>query len=76
MECVLASLRGRVTSQWYKFGAALRVPSNTLEKFVKDSERYSEEKALIQVVEYWLKHHVTQPSWQELANALKEIIAQ
>lgn len=64
-----------MTSQWYKFGAALGVPSNALEKFVKDSERYSEEKALTKVVEYWLKNHPTQPTWHEVANVLRSIIA-
>ena len=74
MEGLLAYLRGRVTFKWYKFGIALGVPTNVLEKFVKDSEKYSEEKALIEVLEYWLKNHPTQPSWQEVANALTNII--
>ena len=63
-----------MTCQWYKFGAALGVPSNVLEKFVRDSEKYSEEKALTNVLEYWLKKHPTQPTWQEVANALRDII--
>ena len=63
-----------MTCQWYKFGAALGVPSNTLEKFVEDSEKYTEEKALTKVLEYWLKHHPTKPTWQEVANALRDII--
>ena len=74
LESLLAYLRGRVTFQWYKFGAALGVPSKVLENFVKDSEKYSEEKALSNVLEYWLKNHSTQPSWQEVANALRDII--
>ena len=74
LESILAYLRGRVTFQWYKFGAALGLPSNVLENFVKDSEKYSEEKALKKVLEYWLKNHPTQPSWQEVANALRDII--
>ena len=63
-----------MTFQWYKFGAALGVPSNELEKFVTDSEKYSEEKALIKVLEYWLKNHRAQPSWHEVADALRDII--
>ena len=74
MESLLTYLRGRVTCQWYKFGAALGVPSNMLEKFVKDAEKSSEEKALAKVLEYWLKNHTTQPTWQEVANALRDII--
>ena len=74
LENVLVYLRGRVTFQWYKFGAALGVPSNVLEKFIKDSEKYSEEKALNKVLRYWLKNHPTQPSWQEVSNALRDII--
>ena len=71
LESLLVFLRGRVTFQWYKFGLALGVPSNVLEKFVKDSE---EEKSLVEVLEYWLKHHPTQPTWQEVAIALRDII--
>ena len=74
LESLLAYLRGRVTFQWYKFGAALGIQSNVLENFVKDSEKYSEEKALIKVLKYWLKNHPTQPSWHEVANALRDII--
>ena len=63
-----------MTCQWYKFGAALGVPSKALEKFVNDAEKYSEEKVLTKVLEYWLKNHPTQPTWQEVANALRDII--
>ena len=74
LESLLVYLRERVTFKWYRFGVSLGVPSNVLEKFVKDSEKYSEEKALIEVLKYWLKNHPTEPTWRDVASALRDII--
>ena len=70
MESLLVYLRGRVTFQWYKFGVALGTPTKNLEHFAD----LSEEAALVEVLDFWLKNHPTQPTWQEVANALQDII--
>ena len=70
MESLLVYLRGRVTFQWYKFGVAIGIPTEVLEQF----KGHFDEECLIKVLDYWLKNHPTQPTWQEVATALQDII--
>ena len=34
---------------------------------------YSEEDCLVEVLEYWLKHHPAQPTWQEITDAQSKL---
>ena len=61
-------LDGCVSSHWYKFGLAIGIPEDVLEQ-VAD---YSDKDALVEILDYWLKHHPSgQPTWQDVKSALK-----
>jgi hypothetical protein len=62
-------LHGQVTSKWYQFGLALGVPKEILNQLTD----YSEEDSLVELLDYWLKHHPNQPTWQEVSNAQDKI---
>ena len=34
---------------------------------------YSEEDCLVEVLDYWLKHHPGKPTWQEITDAQKKV---
>lgn len=34
---------------------------------------YSNEDCLVEILDYWLKHHPDQPTWKEVADALEEM---
>ena len=51
---------------WLQFGEALGVCKEITEQLVG----YSEKDALVEVVDYWLKHHPGQPTWREIHNAM------
>lgn len=62
-------LKGQITSKWYQFGVALGIPQTTLEQLTN----YNEEDSLIELLDYWLKHHPNQPTWQEINNAQEKM---
>ena len=62
-------LQGQVSKQWYQFGLALGLPMDVLEEF----NHYSEDDCLVEVLDHWLKHHPSQPTWQEITDAQSKI---
>ena len=69
LEDMLAKLRGKVDSKWYQFGLAIGLPKEMLSQLVG----YSNEDCLVEVLDFWLKHHPDQPTWKELADALEDL---
>ena len=67
LSSLLHELQGQTTSQWYQFGLALGVPKEILEQLTN----YSEEDCIVELLDYWLRHHPGQPTWQEVADAQK-----
>ena len=66
---LLIKLRGKVKKNWYQFGLVLGVPKEILNQLVS----YSEEDSLIELLDYWLKHHPDQPTWKEIADAMEDL---
>ena len=60
-------LEGQPPLDWFQFGEALGVPEAVTEQLVG----YSEKDALVEVIDYWLKHYPGQPTWQEIADAVE-----
>lgn len=69
LKSLLKKLQGQASKQWYQFGLALGLPMDVLEGF----NLYSEDDCLVEVLDYWLKHHPTQPTWQEITDAQRKI---
>ena len=68
MEKLVAKVGDQVKSQWYKFGQTIEVPKHFLDQLSGEDIH-----CLTQVLEYWLRHHPGQPTWQEVADAQKKV---
>ncbi len=66
---LVRALRGQVSSKWYTFGLALGVPKQLLNHL----EHHSDEECLVEVLDYWLKHHPGKPTWKEIMDAKNRI---
>jgi hypothetical protein len=69
LDSLLIQLQPEVNENWYQFGEALGIEKNILDKYVS----YPSDQNIIEVCDYWLRNHTGQPSWNEVAAALKQI---
>ena len=70
LKRLLEKLQGQISKQWYQLGLTLGLPMDVLEGF----NLYSEDDCLIEVLDYWLKHHPAgKPTWQEITDAQKKV---
>ena len=68
LSSLLQKLKGDITNQWYQFGLELRVPKDILDQL----NSYSDEERTVEILDYWLRHHPGNPTWQEVAEARKQ----
>ena len=69
LKRLLEKLQGQISKQWYQLGLSLGLPMDVLEGF----NLYSEDDCLVEVLDYWLKHHPSKPTWQEITDAQKKV---
>ena len=69
LDALLEKLSGKVDSKWQEFGLAMGHPKEMLGQL----SDYSNEDCLVEILDYWLKHHPDQPTWKEVADALEEM---
>ena len=69
LDSLLIQLRPQVTSEWYKFGLALGVAEEVLNKYLG----YPSEECIVEMLDNWLRNHGSKPTWKEVAKALKDI---
>ena len=68
-DTLLIKLRGHITSEWYQFGQVIGVPEDILQHL----QDYTVEESLVEMLDYWLRHHPNQPTWNEIAHAVSEV---
>lgn len=61
----------QTTPNWYLYGLALEIPRAILDQL--KAQDYSEEDRLIETLDYWLRHHHSQPTWEEVIKAKKKV---
>ena len=69
LDNLLIQLRTQVTPSWYEFGLALGMDKDTLNKFSKSPQ----EESIVKLADYWLRNSPTEPTWRDVAEALKKI---
>ena len=69
LNSLVYTLRGQVSSKWYPFGLAIGVPKQILDQL----KHYPDEECLVEVLDYWLRHHPSQPTWKEVMEAKKRV---
>ena len=67
LDNLLIQIKIEVTPNWYKFGEAIGVENEVLDKFA----RYPPEQSIVEVLDHWLRNHAGQPTWKEVAEALR-----
>lgn len=55
---------------WYKFGEAAEIDKEVLDNFAKQC---SPEDCIMEVLDYWLRKCIKQPTWTDVAKILKII---
>lgn len=69
MDSLLIHLRPQVTPKWHQFGVAIGTPNEVLDEL----SNYPEEESIVEIADYWLRHHPGQLTWREVAEILKDI---
>ena len=69
LDCLLIQLQSKVTHKWYEFGEALGIGTEILNRYAECTT----DQSIIEVCDYWFRSHMGQPTWREIANALKKI---
>ena len=69
LDSLLIQLQSKITSKWYEFGEAIGIGKEILNKYMQCPP----EQSIIEVCDYWLRNHTGQPTWKEVATALKQI---
>ena len=69
LDFLLLLLKEELTPRWYEFGSVVGVPKDILDGYLG----YPSDQCLIELLDYWLRHHPGQLTWREVAQALREI---
>ena len=70
LENLLMKFGDEVKSQWYKFGEAIGVSRNYLDTITREQESL---QCLENVLDHWIRHHPSQPTWEEVTKAHAKI---
>ena len=62
-------LREVMTQRWYEFGSVIGVPTDVMNGYLG----HPSDQCLIELLDYWLRHHPGQLTWREVAQALKKM---
>ena len=63
-------LRPQVTCKWYQFGEAAGIEKEVLDECAKTC---SPEDCIVEMLDYWLRNSVHQPTWNDVVEVLKAI---
>ena len=69
LDLLLILLKTELTPRWYEFGLVVGVPKEVMDTYLG----YPSDQCLIEVLDYWLRHHPGQLMWKEVAQPLREI---
>ena len=70
LDNLLIQLQAQLSSKWYQFGLSIGIQKETLNTF---AEKCTPEDCIVEMLDFWLRHHKGQPTWKEIAEALKAI---
>ena len=69
LDLLLILLKEEITPRWYEFGLVVGVPKEVMDSY----SGHPSDQCLIELLDYWLRHHPGQLTWREVAQALREI---
>ena len=69
LDSLLIQVKQDATQMWYQLGEAFGIEKKILEKYTACSP----EESIVEMIDYWLRSHSGQPTWKEVAEALRKI---
>ena len=69
LDSLLIKLHSRIDTQWYALGIAIGIPTEVLDSL----KSYPDQECMVEMLDYWLRHHPDQPTWKEIADAIEDI---
>ena len=69
LDLILNLFKEELTPRWYECGLVVGVPKEVMDTYLG----YPSDQCLIEVLDYWLRHHPGQLTWSEVAQALREM---
>ena len=69
LDLLLILLKEELTPRWYELGLVVGVPKDVMDGYLG----YPSDQCLIELLDYWLRHHPGQLTWREVAQALREM---
>ena len=69
LDLLLILLKEELTPRWYEFGLVVGVPKDIMDGYLG----YPSDQCLIELLDYWLRHHPGQLTWREVAQVLREM---
>ena len=69
LDLLLILLKEELTPRWYELGLVVGVPKDIMDGYLG----YPSDQCLIELLDYWLRHHPGQLTWREVAQALREM---
>ena len=70
LDNLLIQLRPQIATEWYQFGKAAGIEKEVLDSFLKSC---SPEDCIVEMLDYWLRHSVNKPTWNDIAGILRLI---
>ncbi len=62
-----------VEDYWYEFGLGLEISLEALQEMASMCPTAGQR--MVEMVDWWLRNHTGRPTWTEIANALRKIVA-
>ena len=59
-----------MTPKWYEFGKAVGIKKEILDNC---ASKCAPEECIVEILDYWLRNHIGEVTWREVAEALKLI---
>ena len=69
LDLLLILLQQELSPRWYQLGLVIGIPKDIMDGYVGRPS----DQCLIEVLDYWLRHHSDQLTWGEVAQALREM---
>ena len=67
LDLILNLFKEELTPRWYECGLVVGVPKEVMDTYLGCPS----DQCLIEVLDYWLRHHPGQLTWKEVAQALR-----
>lgn len=70
LDNLLFQLRPQLTPKWYQFGLACGISSEVLDNY---SRSCAPDDCIIEMLDYWLRNRIGEPTWRDVAKNLRAI---